>query len=215
MEPLVTVTSVVAPLLRDNVDTDAIIPAAYMRSLATDPATGLFARWRYRPDGAPAPEFVLNTIPFRSAKILIAGENFGCGSSRENAVWALHGFGFRCVIARGFSDIFRENAYKNGLLPITLPAVPHARLANAATNCALRVTVDVAARHIALPSGETVGFELDARRQARLLSGADEIAETLAEHATIDRFRAAHAARAPWLYAVEAHTGATTRPEKT
>ena len=120
MEPLLRLSSVVAPLLRDNIDTDAIIPAAYMRSLSTDPGSGLFARWRYRADGSPEPDFVLNDPRFAAARILIAGANFGCGSSRENAVWALDRFGIRCVVALGFSDIFRENAFKNGLLPIAL-----------------------------------------------------------------------------------------------
>jgi hypothetical protein len=105
MEPLIRLTSVVAPLPRDNVDTDAIIPAAYMRSLATDPGRGLFARWRYGHDGREDPGFVLNDPRFRGAAILLSGANFGCGSSRENAVWALRNSGFRCIIALGFSDM--------------------------------------------------------------------------------------------------------------
>ena len=200
MEPLITLTSVVAPLLRDNVDTDAIIPAEYMRSLATDPATGLFARWRYLADGSPDPAFVLNDPRYRDARILVSGANFGCGSSRENAVWALDRYGIRCVIAPGFSDIFTENAFRNGLLPLALPAAGHARLASAALAGELTITVDVAQRHVALPSGETMPFALDPRRQARLLAGCDEIAETLARGAEIDRFRRAQQDRAPWLY---------------
>ncbi len=200
MEPLLRLSSVVAPLLRDNIDTDAIIPAAYMRSLSTDPGSGLFARWRYRPDGSPEPGFVLNDPRFSAARILIAGANFGCGSSRENAVWALDRFGIRCVVALGFSDIFRENAFKNGLLPIALRAPEHRRLAFEATKGELRVTVDVAQRHIELPSSETISFDLDARRQARLLSGSDEIGDTLQAHERIATFRQAHRQRAPWLY---------------
>lgn len=200
LEPLVTLTSVVAPMLRDNVDTDAIIPATYMRSLSIDPGSGLFARWRYRDDGSEDPDFVLNDPRFRSARILLAGENFGCGSSRENAVWALDRFGIRCVIALGFSDIFRENAFKNALLPITLPRVQHARLAQAAASGELRITVDVAAKRLVLPSGDAIPFELDARRQARLMSGLDEIGETLRLGTEIARFREQHRARAPWLY---------------
>jgi 3-isopropylmalate/(R)-2-methylmalate dehydratase small subunit len=114
MQPFTTVTGVVAPLLRDDIDTDAIIPAAYMRSLSTDPGEGLFARWRYRPDGTDDPSFVLNEPRFRGAAFLLAGRNFGCGSSRENAVWALLRFGIRSVIAQGFSDIFQQNALKAG-----------------------------------------------------------------------------------------------------
>ena len=191
MEPLLRLTSVVAPLLRDDVDTDAIIPAAYMRSLATDPATGLFARWRYRDDGSEEPAFVLNDRRFRDARILLAGANFGCGSSRENAVWALARFGIRCVIALSFSDIFRENAFKNALLPLQLPDDAHRAVASAATAAEpLTLTVDVERLEIAVPDGRTVPFALEARRRARLLSGADEIAETMSHAAAIERFRA-------------------------
>src|SRR4051794_33126368 len=116
MQLFTTVTGVVAPLLRDDIDTDAIIPASYMRSLATDPGQGLFAAWRYRDDGTDDPSFVLNDPRFRDPRFLLVGRNFGCGSSRENAVWALLRFGIRSVIALGFSDIFRENAFKAGLL---------------------------------------------------------------------------------------------------
>lgn len=199
MEPLTTLTSVVIPLLLDNVNTDAIIPASYMRSLTTDPATGLFAGWRYLPDGSPDPAFVLNDKRFSQGRILLAGENFGCGSSRENAVWALAGHGIRCVIAKGFSDIFRENAYKNGLLPVVLSAPNQAQLATLATQSPLTLTVDVAQKKLVFVS-EKIGFELDPRRQAALLSGADEIAETLQNSASIDAFRTAHCQRAPWLY---------------
>ena len=200
MEPLIRLTSVVAPLTRDNIDTDAIIPAAYMRSLGVNPGRGLFARWRYHPDGSENPAFVLNDPRFRGARILLVGENFGCGSSRENAVWALDRFGIRCVIARSFSDIFRENAFKNGLLPVALSESEHGRLANNATAAELWVTVDVAARELVLSSGERISFELDARRQARLLSGSDEIAETMRLKESIERFREQHRAHAPWVY---------------
>jgi 3-isopropylmalate/(R)-2-methylmalate dehydratase small subunit len=202
MDPLIRLTSVVAPLLRDDVDTDAIIPAAYMRSLATDPATGLFARWRYRDDGSDEPGFVLNDPRYRGAGILLAGANFGCGSSRENAVWALVRSGIRCVIALSFSDIFRENAFKNALLPLQLPEEAHDALKRAATRSEpLTLTVDVERQAVVTPDGSSIPFELDARRRARLLSGADEIGETLARADDIERFRAAHRQRSPWLYA--------------
>ena len=213
MEPFARLTSIVAPLLRDDVDTDAIIPASFMRSLSTDPASGLFARWRHRADGAEDPAFVLNDPRYRGARILLAGANFGCGSSRENAVWALERSGFRCVIALGFSDIFRENAFKNGVLPLELAKTAHARIAEAATGREpVTITVDVEARCVVMPSGEHLRFELDERRRARLLSGTDEIAETLGLGTAIENFREAHRRRSPWLYTPES---ATTRMERT
>jgi len=200
MDAFVRLTSRVAPLLRDNVDTDAIIPASYMRSLATDPASGLFARWRLRADGSPDPAFVLNDQRYRGARILLAGANFGCGSSRENAVWALAGGGYRCVIARSFSDIFTQNAFQNGVLPLALDAANHARLAAAATSATpVQATIDVAARQVEWTGAEPVAFPLDDRQQDRLLRGLDPIAETLREESRIERFRAAQRARAPWL----------------
>lgn len=199
MEPLISFTSTVIPLLRDNVNTDAIISAAFMRSLATDPAAGLFAAWRFLEDGSPDPAFVLNDPRYREGRILLAGENFGCGSSRENAVWALSGFGIRCVIAKGFSDIFRENAYKNGMLPVLMGGAAHARLVSAAAPGPLQLTVDVAGRRLVFGCA-TITFELDARRQAALLSGADEVAQTLGMAGQIAAFRVAHSQRSPWLY---------------
>jgi 3-isopropylmalate/(R)-2-methylmalate dehydratase small subunit len=213
MEPLITLTSIVAPLLRDNIDTDAVIPASYMRSLATNPGDGLFARWRYRADGSEEPSFVLNSPRFRTARILLAGENFGCGSSRENAVWALDRFGIRCVIALGFSDIFRENAFKNGLLPLALPKSVHAMLTAAAMAGDLTLLIDVGKKQIVMTTGETFDFELDPRRQTNLLEGTDEIAQTLRLHEQIAAFRDRHRMRAPWLYpAPDTQQGpATTR----
>jgi 3-isopropylmalate/(R)-2-methylmalate dehydratase small subunit len=199
MEPLRTVTGVVAPLLRDDVDTDAIIPAIYMRSLATDPAQGLFAAWRYREDGSDDPSFVLNELRFRDAKFLLAGRNFGCGSSRENAVWALRSFGIRAVIALGFSDIFHENACKSGLLPIVLPPAEHGLIAEAALRSTLTAAVDVATRTLTSPPLSPMRFALESRQQVRLLLGQDEIAETLARQAQIERFQSARRERFPWL----------------
>jgi 3-isopropylmalate/(R)-2-methylmalate dehydratase small subunit len=172
-----------------------------MRSLSTDPASGLFARWRYTADGAEDPAFVLNDPRFRHAAVLLAGANFGCGSSRENAVWALERFGIRCVIARSFSDIFYGNSFKNGVLPIRLPEATHAQLAAEVQARAIcEASVDLRVRRIVLPSGSTIEFDLDARRQAQLLSGDDEIAATLRKKRQIDAFRDAHARRSPWLY---------------
>lgn len=203
MQPFTTVTGVVAPLLRDDVDTDAIIPAAYMRSLSTDPGEGLFARWRYRPDGTDDPSFVLNEPRFRGAAFLLAGRNFGCGSSRENAVWALLRFGIRSVIAQGFSDIFQQNALKAGLLPIALPPPQHERMIHETTRSTLTVTVDVAAWTLMLPEPPPIRFALDARSQTRLLGGIDEVDETLLRRERIQQFRAAQRARFPWLDVVD------------
>jgi len=207
MDPLIRVTSVVAPLLRDNVDTDCIIPAEFMRSLSTDPGLGLFARWRYLPDGTENTDFVLNDRRFRHAAILLAGANFGCGSSRENAVWALKRFGIRCVIALGFSDIFYGNCFKNGVLPVGLPEAMHRLLVDAVRSGApCEATVDVQTARIVLQNAHEIPFELDARRQAQLLSGEDEIGSTLRRHAAIDEFRARQARRSPWLYRGGAHS---------
>ena len=201
MDPLTSVQGVVAMLLRDNVDTDCLIPAEYMRSLSTDPGRGLFARWRYRADGSEDPDFVLNDPRFRHAAILLSGANFGCGSSRENAVWALRRFGIRSVVALGFSDIFYANCFKNGVLPVMLPPQAHALVvgeARAAAPC--EATIDLRTQQISFASGRSIGFDLDARRRAQLLSGEDEIAATLRRRPEIDAFRARHARRAPWLY---------------
>ena len=203
MQPFTTVNGIVAPLVRDDVDTDAIIPAVYMRSLSTDPATGLFARWRYLPDGADDPSFVLNDPRFRGATFLLAGRNFGCGSSRENAVWALLRFGIRSVIALGFSDIFQENALKAGLLPVALQPSDHGRLVHETTRGTLAVTIDLALRTITLPKPPVIRFALDLRNQGRLLRGLDEIDATLSRSEQIERFRVAHSARFPWLDLVD------------
>ena len=209
MEPLTKLTSVVAPLLRDNVDTDAIIPAAWLRSLATDPGTGLFAHWRYLADGSENPGFVLNDPRFRRARILLCGANFGCGSSRENAVWALSRFGIRCVIARSYSDIFYENCFKNGVLPIVASPRDHAVLVQSCTPGAPHVvTVDVAAGTICAWDGNVFRFDLDERKRGMLMSGSDEIAATLALAPRIDAFRARHRRAKPWLYDVVAGGGA-------
>lgn len=209
MERFARVTGVLAPLLRDDIDTDAIIPASFMRSLSTDPADGLFARWRYLPDGRENTSFVLNDPRFRRATFLIAGRNFGCGSSRENAVWALMRFGIRGVIAPGFSDIFGENAFKNGLLPIVLESSDYRRVAEQAASTTLTVTVDVGSRTLTLPDMLPMPFPLDRRRQLRLLHGLDEIAETLARGEEIERFQVAQRARFPWLCTLDVGPGRT------
>lgn len=209
MEPLIELTSVVAPLLRDDIDTDAIIPADWLRSLASDAGAGLFARWRYLASGRENPDFVLNDRRFRHARILLTGANFGCGSSRENAVWALLRFGIRCVIARSYSDIFHENCFKNGVLPIVVSSRDHAALVASCTrDASYVVSVDVASRMITTQDGIVVTFDLDERKRQLLMSGIDEIAATLALTGRIAAFRARHREAKPWLYAIGENGGA-------
>jgi len=201
MEPFIELSSVAMPLLRDNVDTDAIIPATYMRSLETDPGTGLFGRWRYRDDGTDNPDFVLNDPRYAGTQILLSGANFGCGSSRENAVWALARYGIRCVIALGYSDIFHENCFKNGVLPIIANPRDHQRLAGLCTKDKPHVLdIDIESRTIHTENGEDFHFDLDARKRALLMNGTDEIDVTLASGERIRAFRARHRHDKPWLY---------------
>jgi 3-isopropylmalate/(R)-2-methylmalate dehydratase small subunit len=172
-----TLSSRLVALPVDNIDTDQIIPARYLK--VTDKAglgEGLFSDWRYRPDGTPRPEFVLNQPENYGAQILLAGDNFGCGSSREHAPWALVGYGFRAIISTSFADIFRSNALKNGLLPICVDAGTHARLLQFAENTpTLELTVDLAAQTLALPDGEVVIFPVDSFAKKCLLNGVDEL----------------------------------------
>ncbi len=192
MEKFETLTGVAAPLNMENVDTDKIIPARFLKTIKrTGLGVNLFAGLRYNEDGTEKPDFVLNQPKYRHAEILIAGDNFGCGSSREHAPWALLDFGIRCVIAPGFADIFHGNCFKNGILPIALPAEICERLmADAALGSNARITVDLARQMVIRPDGEEIAFEVDAFRKHCLLNGLDDIGLTL-EHATaIDGYEA-------------------------
>ena len=181
----------------DNIDTDQIIPA---RFLTTTDKTGLgdklFADWRYDATGAPKPDFPLNAPSARGAQILVAGANFGCGSSREHAPWALVGFGFRAVVALDFADIFRNNALKNGLIPVAIDAAAQHRLVSVlgATPDA-PLTVDLAAQLLTLPDGTTANFPIDAFAKHCLLSGLDELGFLLAEDAAIAAYEGSHPGR--------------------
>lgn len=196
-----TLIGVAAPLPIANIDTDQIIPGRFLKTIGrTGLGRSLFHARRYRPDGAENPDFVLNRPTFREAKILIAHENFGCGSSREHAAWALVDFGIRCVIAPSFGDIFQNNSLKNGLLPITLPRsrcdvlISLAELgANAST------TVDLKRQEIVGPDGQTVSFTIEPFRKDLLLKGLDEIGETLQHLPAIATFEASRTLDAPWL----------------
>jgi 3-isopropylmalate/(R)-2-methylmalate dehydratase small subunit len=177
MEPFTTLRTKVVPLLRNNVDTDQIIPARFLK--VTDKhglGEHLFADWRYRPDGAPEPGCVLNLPEHQGAQALLGGENFGCGSSREHAPWALVDWGFKAIVALSFADIFAANALKNGLLPIAVDRTAHARLrVSVAEDPAAEIAVDLAARTLHLPDGSEVTFSVDAFAARCLLEGIDEL----------------------------------------
>ena len=177
MAQFITLTSRVVPLPVNNVDTDQIIPARFLK--ATDKqgmGDHLFADWRYNADGSPKPDFVLNKPEARGAQILLAGDNFGCGSSREHAPWALTGFGFRAVISTSFADIFRNNALKNGLLPIVVDEDTHRTLFEMLDEIPnAELTIDLASQTVALPTGQSVTFPMDGFSKTCLLKGTDEL----------------------------------------
>ena len=201
MEPFRTLTGVAAPLRMINVDTDRIIPKQFLKTIRrTGLGAHLFNDLRYTPDGAEIADFVLNREPWRRARILIAGDNFGCGSSREHAPWALLDFGIRCVIAPSFADIFYNNCFKNGILPVSLPEAAVASLleqAEAGDNA--RVTVDLENETVTAPDGARIAFEIDPFRRRCLLEGLDDIGLTLRKAAAIDAFEAERRARQHWL----------------
>ncbi len=197
-----SLTTVGVPLDRGNVDTDAIIPARYLKTLKrTGLGAGLFFAWRYDAGGVPVPGFPLNRPEYRGGEVLVAGENFGCGSSREHAVWALSDFGFRAVIAPSFSDIFRNNCLKNGMLPVALPA-PEVRALIDALLAAPggTVEVDLPAQTVTGPGGDVHRFDIDPFAKRCLLEGLDEIALTLACAAEIDRYERDRKKATPWLF---------------
>lgn len=204
MTPFITVSGVAAPLARSDVDTDAVIPVPWMKAIEPDYAKALFANWRWKDgDGiTEIPDFVLNQPPFRKACILVAGINFGCGSSREAAVWALQGFGIRCVIAPSFGDIFHDNAYKNGLLPLVLPE-PQVGALLAALDQRVggaRMTVDLQTQTLTTPDGTALTFSIDPSRRAALLAGLDEVGVTLTHRDAIAAFQSRDRAQRPWIY---------------
>lgn len=194
MEKFTTISSRVVVLPVDNIDTDQIIPARFLKT--TDKAglgANLFADWRYLPDGSPNPDFVLNRPENQGAQVLLAGDNFGCGSSREHAPWALMGWGFRAVISTTFADIFRNNALKNGLLPVIVDAAVHRRLMEQLkANPGAHVTIDLAAQHLVLPDGDAVAFPIDSFSKTCLLNGVDELGYLLGLEEHIRRYEAQH-----------------------
>ena len=200
MDKFVKLTGVAAPLPVVNIDTDMIIPKDYLKTIKrTGLGTGLFAEARYNEDGTPNPDFVLNKPAYQNATILVAGDNFGCGSSREHAPWALLDFGIRCVISTSFADIFYNNCFKNGILPIVVSPEDLDKLMDDASRGSNAVlTVDLEAQEITGPDGGRIGFEIDAFRRHCLLNGLDDIGLTLEKATSIDSFEKNTASSRPW-----------------
>ncbi len=204
MQPFTTLTAVAAPLDLPNVDTDRIIPARFLRKPRDAPGYGtfLFHDVRFNADGTEKPDFVLNRASYREAKILVTAENFGCGSSREMAVWALDANGVRSVIAPSLGDIFHQNCFKNGLLPVILPdAVVAGLRAQLHARPGATITLDLDAQTVTAPDGAAHRFEIDPFRKQMLLTGRDEIALTQGYESAIAAFETRHAAETPWLIA--------------
>jgi 3-isopropylmalate/(R)-2-methylmalate dehydratase small subunit len=201
MDKFTTLTGVAAPLNMINVDTDKIIPKQYLKTIArTGLGTALFSEMRYKDDGSENEDFVLNKPAYRNAQILVAGENFGCGSSREHAPWALLDFGIRCVVAPSFADIFYNNCFKNGILPIKLPQEDVDKLMDDAERGSnSTVTVDLEAQEISGPDGGMIKFDIDPHLKHCLLNGLDDVGQTLQKEANITSFEEKSAAAHPWV----------------
>jgi 3-isopropylmalate/(R)-2-methylmalate dehydratase small subunit len=211
MQPFTKLKGLVAPLDRANVDTDAIIPKQFLKSIKRSGfGPNAFDEWRYLDHGEPGmdnskralnPYFVLNQARYQGASILLTRENFGCGSSREHAPWALQDFGFSAIIASSYADIFHNNCFKNGMLPIVLPAAIVDSLFKAVeANVGYKLTIDLAAQTVTTPSGEVHRFEVDTFRKHCLLNGLDDIGLTMQKQNKIKAFEAKHKAAQPWLF---------------
>jgi len=211
MQAFIELTGVVVPLDRANIDTDQIIPKQFLKSIErTGFGPNLFDELRYLDRGEPGqdcsarpvnPDFVLNQTRYRGAQILVTGENFGCGSSREHAPWALLDFGIRCVIAPSFADIFHNNCLKNGILPVTLPAAQVTRLfADTSSTPGYQLKVDLKTQSITMPNGEVLDFDVDPFKRECLLNGLDDIDLTLQHADSIRDYEARRRQEAPWLF---------------
>ncbi len=200
MEKFTKLTGVAAPMPVVNIDTDMIIPKNYLKTIKrTGLGKGLFADMRYLADGSENPDFVLNKPAYRNAKIIVAGDNFGCGSSREHAPWALADFGIRCVISTSFADIFYNNCFKNGILPIIVSPEDLEKLMDDADRGANAIiTVDLEKMEISGPDGGILKFDLDEFRRHCLLNGLDDIGLTMRKAASIDAFEQRNAKEHPW-----------------
>ncbi|MBH0237297.1 3-isopropylmalate dehydratase small subunit [Methylobrevis albus] len=200
MQKFTTLTGVAAPMPIINVDTDMIIPKQYLKTIKrTGLGTGLFSEMRYKDDGSENPEFVLNKPAYRTAEILVAGDNFGCGSSREHAPWALLDFGIRCVISTSFADIFYNNCFKNGILPIVVtPEQLKLLMDDAERGSNATLTVDLESQTIKGPDGGEITFEIDAFKKHCLLNGLDDIGLTLEKQSAIAGYETKLADAHPW-----------------
>lgn len=211
MEPFKSVTAIVVPLDRANVDTDAIIPKQFLKSIRrTGFGPNLFDEWRYLDRGEPGqscvnrpvnPDFVLNQPRYQGGEILLAGENFGCGSSREHAPWALMGYGFRVIIAASFADIFFNNCFKNGILPVILDSAALRELFLAVVaKEGYRLTVDLEAQSVITPEGRSYAFQVDAFKKHCLTNGLDDIGLTMEHKSAIETFEKLRSEVAPWVF---------------
>ncbi len=202
MEPFTTLTGIVAPLNRVDVDTDQIIPKQYLKTIArTGLKEGLFADWRQRADGSEDPDFFTNQPRYHAAPILVTRENFGCGSSREHAPWALLDFGIRCILAPSFADIFYNNCFQNGILPVVLPSDAIQLIFDrVASHETYSLTVDLVPQIVSLPEGDQFSFSIDPFRRDCLLQGLDGIGLTLQHEDDITTYESRRAKEAPWLF---------------
>jgi 3-isopropylmalate/(R)-2-methylmalate dehydratase small subunit len=203
MDKFTTLTAVAAPLPMINVDTDMIIPKQFLKTVErTGLAKGLFFELRETPDGKPVPDFFMNQPQYKGAQILVAGDNFGCGSSREHAPWALLDYGIRCVISTSYADIFYNNCFQNGILPITLPQAEVDKLMDAAKRGQnARISVDLDKQEVTGPDGGVIKFEIDAHKKHCLLNGLDNIGLTMEKKSKIDSYETRQHGTQPWLYA--------------
>jgi 3-isopropylmalate/(R)-2-methylmalate dehydratase small subunit len=201
MKKFTTLTGVAAPLPIINIDTDMIIPKDYLKTIKrTGLGKGLFAEMRYNDDGSDNPDFVLNKAAWKDASILVAGDNFGCGSSREHAPWALIDYGISCVISTSFADIFYNNCFNNGILPVVVSESDLEKLLDdAARGANATLTIDLEAQTIKGPDGGTISFDIDPARKHKMLNGLDDIGLTMERGAQISGFENAVAATRPWI----------------